>query len=286
MSENVFLNDGIVDADKACISVKDSGFLYGAGLFETMRANNGKVFAIEDHLDRLASSADKLVINNPFTKESLTKSIYSVLEANNLCDARLRLTLSSGEISIDSPPTPTLLITATKLELYPAEYYTKGIMVVICPFKQNPYDITAGHKTTSYYSRILALNIAKQNRAAEALWFTVTNRLAEGCVSNVFVIKDKKLFTPPLATPVLAGIARKTVCSLAGELDVELEEKELVIDDVLDADEIFITNVIMKVMPVTSIEKHTVGDGKVGDVTGHLQKAFDEQIKKYCGENK
>src|SRR3989339_647378 len=101
MAEMVFFNNAVVEADKACLSVKDSGFLYGAGLFETLRANNGKVFALEAHIARLASSADKLAINCPFSNEQLTKAVYSVLEANNLSDARMRLTLSNGPLSLD-----------------------------------------------------------------------------------------------------------------------------------------------------------------------------------------
>ena len=176
----------------------------------------------------------------------------------------------------------TLLITATKFRSYPPEYYKKGVLVVLCPFRQNPSEPTCGHKTTSYYARMIALNLAHQKRAAEALWFTVDNRLAEGCVSNVFLVKDSALYTPPIETPVLAGVARKTVCQIALQHSIELVEKNLTINDVLGADEVFLTNVIMQVMPVITVEKHTVGDGNVGAMTKKLQKGFDEFIKNEC----
>jgi branched-chain amino acid aminotransferase len=279
MSEKVFLNDKLVDIDKARISVTDSGFLYGAGLFETMRSYDGVVFALKDHLDRLFFSARALSINRTYDRKYITDAIYKVLQANKLTDARMRLTLTNGPMSeSEQQRKATLLITATKLQPYPAEYYKKGVLVVLCPFRQNAGEPTCGHKTISYFSRIIALNRAHQKRAAEALWFTTDNRLAEGCISNVFLVKDSILHTPPIETPVLAGIARKTVCQIALKNSTGLVEKDLSIDDVLAADEIFLTNVIMQIMPVTAVEKHTVGDGKVGSLTKELQRDFDKLI--------
>lgn len=283
MAEKVFLNDELVDVNKACISVTDSGFLYGAGLFETMRSYDGVVFALKNHLDRLFFSARALSINRTYDRKYITDAIYKVLRTNKLTDARLRLTLTNGPMAeSEKQRKATLLITATKLQPYPTEYYKQGVLVMLCPFKQNPSEPTCGHKTTSYFPRMIALNRAHQKRAAEALWFTVDNRLAEGCISNVFLVKDSVLYTAPIETPVLAGVSRKTVCQIALKNSIKLVEKELYIDDVLAADEIFLTNVIMQIMPVTAVEKHTVGDGKVGAMTKKLQKKFDEFIKKEC----
>jgi len=287
VAEKVFLNDKLVDIDKACISVTDSGFLYGAGLFETMRSYNGVVFSLKDHLDRLFFSAGSLSIENSYDRKYITEAIYKVLKANKLTDARLRLTLTGGPMSEpEEKRRATLLITATKLTPYPAEYYKNGVLVVLCPFRQNPSEPIYGHKTTSYFSRMLGLKLAHKKRAAEALWFTVDNRLAEGCISNVFLVKDSALYTPPIVTPVLAGVARKTVCQLALKNSIKLVEKDLYIDDVLSADEMFLTNVIMQIMPISRVEKHTVGDGKVGPETEKLQKYFDEFIKSECRKSK
>lgn len=284
MTEKVFLNDSLIDIDKACIPVTDSGFLYGAGVFETMRSYNGVVFALADHLDRLFFSASSLSINNPYDRKYLTNAIYEVLSANKLADARLRLTLTGGPMTeSDQQRKPTLLITATKLQPYPPQYYKKGVMVVLCPFRQNPGEPTCGHKTTSYYARMLALAWAHQRGATEALWFTVDNRLAEGSISNVFLVKNSVLYTPPIRTPVLAGVARKTICQIAVDSSIELREKDLYIADCLEADEVFLTNVIMQVLPVNEIEKHTVGSGKVGPMTKKLHKSFNEIVKRQCG---
>ncbi len=286
MTEKVFLNDKLVDIDKAGVSVTDSGLLYGAGLFETMRSRNGVVFSLKDHLDRLFFSAAALSIQT-YERKHITEAIYKVLRSNKLTDARLRLTLTNGPMSApEEQRKPTLLITATKLQPYPKEYYEKGALVVLSPFRQNTAEPTYGHKTTSYFPRMIALAHAHQKRAAEALWFTVDNRLAEGCISNVFLVKNGTLYTPPIETPVLAGVARKTVCQIAVRNSVKLVERDLYISNVLEADEIFLTNVIMQILPIISVEKHIVGDGKVGAMTKKLQRMFEEVVKADCRQKK
>lgn len=283
MPEKVFLNDRLVDIEQAHVSVRDSGFLYGAGLFETMRSHNGVVFRLEDHLDRLLSSAAVLSINHAFDREFLTKAICEVLSANDLADARLRLTLTNGPIAETiEQAEPTLLVTATSLQRYPSEYYQTGIMVLLCPYRQNTTEPICGHKTTNYYPRLLALTLARQKGASEALWFTTDNRLAEGCISNVFLVKDSILSTPSLDTPVLAGVTRKTVCRIAGDESIELVEKDLHISDVLEADEIFLTNVVMEVLPVIRVERHAVGEGQVGPITMKLRERFLQTIEDEC----
>ena len=279
----VFLNDKLVDASDARISIGDAGFLYGAGLFETMRAQNGKVFCLRDHLDRLCFSAAKLGFNLPHDRSALAHAIDQLLQANELPEARLRLTLTAGCVSDSSDePVPTLLITATKLTPYPEEYYRDGVMVVLCPYRQNPADPISGHKSTSYFARMLALQQARTQRAAEALWFTTEGQLAEGCISNVFLVKDGALLTPPIETPVLPGVAREVICKIAIRDKLDLVERALTIDDLLGAHEVFISNVIMKVMPVVAIEKHSVGEGKVGPITETLKHCFNDEIEQQC----
>ena len=119
-----------------------------------------------------------------------------------------------------------MLITATEFKPYPAEFYKKGVLVVLSPYRQNPAEPIYGHKTTSYFSRILALKLAREKGATEALWFTIDNRLAEGCVSNVFLVKNSILYSPPIDTPVLAGVARKTIFQIASKNSIEFVEKE------------------------------------------------------------
>jgi branched-chain amino acid aminotransferase len=277
--EQVFFIDKIVGADTAAVPITDSSFLYGLGLFETMRAVNGVVFRLKDHLDRLLNSAAVLSIPSGLTPEFIEDAAKQVLKANHLKDARLRLTLSSGPLAQTDTPKGTLMITATEFTPYPKEYYDRGARVILANFRQNPKDPTSGHKTTCYASRLIALKQAHEKLATEALWFTTENNLAEGCVSNVFLVKDNVLYTPRADTPVLPGIARKTVLELAKKLNIKAVEQDLTIHDVLSAQEVFLTNVIMTVLPVTSVESHSVGDGKVGAMTKKLTEAYEEKLK-------
>jgi branched-chain amino acid aminotransferase len=276
----VFLNDRLMDEDQASVSVADGGLLYGAGLFETLRSSGGAVFRLDDHLARLFASAARLSIDPTFDAAYVAEAIDGVLKANGLQEARLRVTVTTGPVSSpEEARRPTLLVAATALQSYPDEYYNKGVRVILCPYRQNPSDPLTGHKSTSYFPRMLALREAIASGAAEALWFTPDGTLAEGCVSNVLLIKAGAIATPPLSTPVLPGIARKTVAEIAQAASIEWSERPLTIDDLLAADEVCVTNVIMKVLPVTSVERHTVGEGRVGDVSRRLLTAFNERIE-------
>jgi branched-chain amino acid aminotransferase len=283
----IFLNSAMFDADGAFVSARDSGFLYGAGLFETIRSRNGVVFALDDHLDRLFNSAKVLGIPHTYQRAYITDAICQTLKANELSDARIRLTLTGGPTGVSADKQRgTLVITATPFEPYAAEYYEKGALAVLCQFRQNTADPTSGHKTCNYLSRLLALDGARQRGAVESLWFTTDNRLAEGCVSNVFIVKDSKVFTPPLSTPVLPGIARKHVVQAAAENVIEIVEKELFINDLLEADEVFITNTLMQILPIAAVEAHVVGDGKVGEITKKLTDVFTNHFNMVCGGSK
>lgn len=283
MAEKVFLSGELVDASAAGISVRDVGLLYGAGLFETMRCYGGAVFSLGDHLDRLQASAQKLGVRNTYSRQEMRDGIYSVIHANGLKDARVRLTLTSGTAGGDADEqASTLLVMATPYEGYPKEYYEKGVLTVLCGMRQNPNDITCGHKTLNYFARITALNQARLKKAAEALWFTTEGQLAEGCVSNVFLVKGGAMATPSLQTGVLPGVARKTVLEIGGREKIQFVERELFINDLLEAEEIFLTNVIMGVMPVVGVEAHTVGDGKVGPVAKRLMACYENTVKERC----
>lgn len=273
----VFLNDSIIDAAEAKVSANDGGFLYGMGLFETMRAVAGHVFRIDDHIDRLLNSSESLSINNCYERDFIKNAIAELLAANDLSDARIRLTLSGGSIAGDNP-TPTLLITAVDFAPYPPEYFAKGVTVTLTDYRQNTMDPLCGHKTTNYFARLMALQQAHQKKSTEALWFTIDGKLAEGCVSNVFLVKDKIIYTPSLDTPVLPGIARKTVLEIAEKQSIEVVSKDLFIADLLAADEVFLTNSIMTVLPVSAIEAHTVGEGKPGDITKQILTGYNEML--------
>jgi branched-subunit amino acid aminotransferase/4-amino-4-deoxychorismate lyase len=156
--------------------------------------------------------------------------------------------------------------------------------VIVSRYKQNPDDPTSRHKTINYFPRLAALQEAQQKNRGEALWFTTTNRLAEGCISNVFLVKDDRLLTPPLDTPVLPGITRKVVLESAREHSLYCEERELFIKDLLDASEVILTNSIMALMPVSSVEAHAVGEEKPGPVYQKLQAWYQDKIEELVDE--
>ncbi len=283
MPEKVFLNDNLIDGEEARIAVSDSGFLYGAGLFETMRSHNGVVFRLADHLNRLFFSAEALSIVHAYRREYIEEAIQRLLEANGLADARLRLTLTNGPLAQSGEQRQaTLAITATAFVPYPLDYYRTGVLVILCPFHRNTTDPTHGHQTTSFLPRLLALDLARQRRAAEALWFTQDSRLADACLSSVFLVKKSVLYAPAVEVPALTDPAGTVIRQSARRQSIELVEKDLYIADVLEADEIFLTNTVMGVLPVVRVERHTVGEGKAGPATKKLAEGFAQAIEQEC----
>jgi branched-chain amino acid aminotransferase len=300
----VWLNDEFLDEDAASISVRDTGLLHAAGVFTTMRGYAGKVFRLQRHLARLRASCEALFIPLQYKDEQLASAVDGLLERNNLTDARLRLTVTRGMAKQDPLHglhlTPTVLLTATELEGYPPEFYTRGMTaVVVDDQKLNPYDAQAGHKTLNYFSRLFALREANRRAAGEALWFNVHNYLQSGSVSNVFVFKAGRLTTPPtnddLRDPaiaatcpypraaVLPGITRATVIEFALSAGIEVAIQAINITELLEADEVFLTNSITQVMPVCRIERSTIGDDKPGRVTRQLADALAAAVRTETG---
>jgi branched-chain amino acid aminotransferase len=288
MSDCIHLNGQLLPYEDAAVPAADAGLLHGAGLFETMRARNGKIFRLRQHLDRLTRSAQTLSIPFSLGAVQLAEITAELLDANALTDARLRLTVTRGDLHAataqDPVPPVTLILSAAGFQPYPAELYEKGMTVIISGYKQNPESPLTGHKTTSYFDRLLALRQAQQLKAGEALWFTAgTNVLAEGSISNVFIVDQEGLLaTPPLTIPnktnqrlCLPGITRETILELATQLNIPPHERLLTVNDLLAAREVFLTNSIMGVMPVTHIEKHRVAAGVPGNMTVRLREAHE-----------
>ena len=296
MTDFISLNGQVLPYEEARLAPADGGFLHGAGLFETMRVRNGIIFRLADHLERLRVSAEELTLPLALNESQLHDLITDLLEANDLRDARVRLTVSRGDLhAIDSQnplPPVTLLITASAFVQYPAELYARGMTVIVSRYLQNPDNPLCGHKTTSYLDRLTGLREAQTAGAGEALWFTARDgALAEGSISNVFMVdRDGVLATPPLTLPqkedvrlCLPGITRKVVLELARSANLLPHERMIRIDDLLAAREVFLTNAIMGVMPVTRIERHAVAEEKPGSITTELMTAYNQRITEECG---
>lgn len=295
----IWINNRIINAADAAIPLSDAGLLYAAGAFTTFRASNGRVYRLGDHLSRLRRTCDNLFIPLQYNDAQLAGAIDELLAQNELTEARLRLTVTRGSSTLDplhgQHLAPNTFLTATALTPYPDEYYKNGITVtVVDDQKLNPYDLQAGYKTLNYFSRLAGLRNANKIGAAEALWFNVHNFLQSGSITNVFIVKNNQLRTPP--TPqelhdkqlaqtipyprsnVLPGITRKAVIALAEQSDIAVQLTALTINDLMEADEIFLTNSIMLIMPVARVERHEVGSACPGTITRQLSEMLHNDI--------
>ena len=294
-----WLNGGFVDEASASVSLRDTGLLHGAGVFTTMRGYGGRVFALDRHLRRLRESCDALFLPQQYKDEALADATDELLRRNELTDARLRLTVTRGAARQDPlhglSLSPNVFLTAGPLEPYPAEYYERGLTVVLLDEqKLNPYDLAAGHKTLNYFSRLAALRDANRRGAGEALWFNIYNHLESGSITNVFVLKDGVLVTPPTPTDlrdaaiaastaypkscVLPGVTRSVVLGLARAAGVETSVRSVDVNRLLAADEVFLTNSVMGVMPVCRLERKAVGDDRPGPVTRRLADLYSAAV--------
>jgi branched-chain amino acid aminotransferase len=288
---HAWINGTFVDESQASVSIRDTGLLHAIGVFTTMRAREGSVVRFDAHLARIRDSCETFFIPLQHDAAALKQAAAELLSRNELAEARLRLTVTRGATANDPVHglrvQPTALLTAAPFEPYPNEYYERGLTVVaLDEQKLNPYDVQAGHKTLNYMSRMHALRDANQRGAGEALWFNVHNYLQSGSVSNVFLVKDGVLLTPPTQadlrdddvksrTPyphsnVLPGTARGAIIELAKSEGVEVRIGALTIHDLLAADEVFVSNSAMGVMPVCRIERKAIANDKPGPLTRRL----------------
>ncbi|MCX5661358.1 MAG: aminotransferase class IV [Planctomycetota bacterium] len=284
---HVYLNGKMVDAPDAMISAEDAGVQHAVGLFETMAAHHGQAFRLDAHLARLARSAADLGLARTLDLERLRQAVNQTLTHNKLREARLRLTVTAGNMSLlrrdadkAAPAEPTVMVVATPPTVYDPAYFEKGIMALVAPPLANPFDPLAGHKTLSYWGRLRTLRQAASAGAGEAIILNITNHLAGGAVSNVFIIKDGELHTPiargeevagALPAPVLPGITRAAVLELAQTMNINVHKRMISVEDLLDADEAFLTNSSWLVLPVARVEKKEIGSGKAGEMTLQLR---------------
>ncbi len=283
MPNHVYLNGDFVWENEAKISVFDRGFLFGDGLFETMRAYRKKVFMLDEHLSRLLDSAKLLKITLGQEKKVLKNSIEKLIELNGLFDAYLRITVSrgmhSGRLTFDAEFIPTVVIVAHKLSPYPLSDYREGVKVIISRIRQNSFSPLPQHKTLNYLHCILAKEEARLMDAREAILLNSEGLVAEGATSNIFLIKNEEVFTPSRSGHLLPGITRKVVMGIMDKLKLKVVEGDITSEKLFEADEILITNSIMEVMPVTRINDHNVGEGKPGRICRSVRKAYREVIQ-------
>jgi branched-chain amino acid aminotransferase group I len=279
MEEIVYLNDSLIPLSQARLSPFDWGFLYGYGLFETMRAYSGHIFRLEKHLARLSHSAKFLEIDCESTA-NLEKALYETLQANNLSDARIRLTLSGGkgEPVPDplAPRTPILFITARSYTPYPRQIYEQGFKAIVSNIWRNTQSPASTMKSLNYMDNLLARREAKLAGVDEAILLNEQGFLAESSTSNIFLIKGNNLFTPSQDSGVLPGVTREVVLELAHSSDLKAVEKKIALEELLQADEAFLTNSLVEIMPITLVSGQVIGSGKAGTMTLRLMNAYKE----------
>jgi branched-chain amino acid aminotransferase len=278
----VYLNGQLVDKEKAVISVFDHGLLYGDGVFEGIRAYNGRVFKLREHLDRLFNSARAIMLQIPMSKKTLENAVLATLRANHLKDAYIRLVVTRGEGDLGLDPRkcvkPSLFIITDKIALYPQELYDKGLSVVTSSIRRNISEaLNPCIKSLNYLNNVLAKAEASRHNAPEAIMLNREGYVAECTGDNIFVLKENTLITPPTSAGALEGITRNIVMDIAkNKLKLLVKEELFTPYHVYVGDEVFLTGTAAEVIPVTEVDGRTIGDGGPGKTTLRLIKEFRE----------
>ncbi len=279
--QKIWINGKLVSPDKAKISVFDRGFMYGDGLFETMRSYAGRVFKFDRHLDRLFRSLDVIKMDHDYSKKYLYDAVYKTLKANRLSSAYIKLAITRGEgrfgISHKDKFRPNVVITAKDFEGYPDWMFDAGLNACITGL-QNEGSVISGIKTLNYLPYILARFDAKDMGFDEAILTNTKGYVTEAATSNIFIVKNGILITPSLKSGILQGITRGVVIEIAKGLKISVKEKLVSRRELLGADEIFLTNSLAEVLPVTKVDSKCIGRGQVGDITKLLRISYQKAV--------
>ncbi|HMX93954.1 MAG TPA: branched-chain-amino-acid transaminase [Elusimicrobiota bacterium] len=280
-SLQIFLNGRLVPKEQAVVSVFDHGLLYGDGVFEGIRAYNGRVFRLQEHLERLYRSARAIVLDIGMPLADMEKAVLDTLRANKLKDAYIRLVVTRGvgDLGLDPKKCPkaTVFIIADRIALYPPECYTEGLEVNTVSTRRNSSQaLNPNIKSLNYLNNILAKIEAGLSGAREAIMLSLEGYVAECTGDNIFFIKGNRLVTPPTVAGALEGITRAVVWSLASGAGLVPEEMLFTPFDLFTADEVFLTGTAAEVIPVVRIDARTIGAGRPGPKTQKLIQAFRE----------
>ncbi|MFW5996100.1 MAG: branched-chain-amino-acid transaminase [Halanaerobiaceae bacterium] len=281
MSRKIYLNGEIVPEAEAMVSVFDHGYLYGDGIFEGIRAYSGRVFKLEEHIDRLYQSAKAIMLDLPLDPEEMEEAILKTIRANELKDAYIRVVVSRGIGDLGLDPRkcgrPTLVIIASDIELYPESLYEEGLKVKTVPTRRNgPEMVNPRIKSLNYLNNIMARIEANQIDAPEAIMLNQQGYVAECTGDNIFIINGNTMLTPPDFAGILKGIKRQVAMDIAEELGLEVKEQLFTRYDLFTAEECFLTGTAAEVIPVVEIDGRKIGDGTPGLTTGKLIKRFRE----------
>ncbi|MBI5102616.1 MAG: aminotransferase class IV [Nitrospirae bacterium] len=281
----IYLDDRLVDESEALVSVYDHGFLYGDGIYETMRAYGGVVFMIDEHMKRLERSASLIKLAVP-PRRKIVDAVFRTLRANGLSDAYIRVTVSRGKGPIGLDPglcgAPTLVIITEKFHAYPEAYYKDGVRLVISGIvRNNIKSINPKIKSLNFLNNVLAKAEAKERGAYEAIMLNSDGMITEGTVCNIFFVGGGTLCTPSVDAGILDGITRDIVIGLAKESGMEVKEGLFRPDDIFRADEVFFSNTTAEVMPVSEIEDRKYAAGMTA---ARLRGLYGAVVARYIEE--
>ncbi|MGD9632800.1 MAG: branched-chain-amino-acid transaminase [Pirellulales bacterium] len=279
MSRKIYISGKLVPQEDAKISVYDHGLLYGDGVFEGLRAYGGKVFRLQEHVERLYDSAKAIWLTIPMSPQEMCTAINDTVRANELADGYIRAIVTRGAGSLGLDPNkcsnPQVIIIADVISLYPAELYEKGLAIVsVSVQRTSPAALNPRIKSLNYLNNILAKIEGLQAGCIEALMLNHKGEVAECTGDNIFLVRKGVLYTPPIDAGILEGVTRDAVIELAQEAGIEVREIPLTKHDVYIADEVFLTGTAAEVIPVVKVDSRTIGEGKPGPMTLDLKKRF------------
>jgi branched-chain amino acid aminotransferase len=271
----IFIDGRYYDERNAKVSVFDHGLLYGDGVFEGIRIYNGRVFKLREHIDRLFFSAKAILLNMPMSHSAVMRTVIETCRKNKLRDGYVRLVVTRGVGTLGLNPKSckkaSIIIIADKIQLYPEAYYRKGLEIITVPTTRNLHSaLNPAIKSLNYLNNILAKIEANNAGCEEAVMLNAEGFVAECTGDNLFIVRDAKLFTPPLSAGALYGITRQVVMEIAAESGMKVSEPNLTRYDLFCADECFVTGTGAEIVPVVKIDGRVIGTGKPGPVTRDL----------------
>jgi len=281
----VYIDGQFYPKSEAKISVYDHGLLYGDGVFEGIRAYNEIVFKLKEHVDRLYRSAHTIMLQIPMTKSEMAKAVLETLKKNNLRDAYIRLVVTRGvgDLGLDPRkcPKPTVsIITESLFHLHAPEVKERGITTLIVWVKRDPVDATTHEiKSLNYLNSILGKIEANTVGADEAICLNKAGFVCEGVGENIFMVKEGKIFTPPISSGALDGITRNVIMKLAEKLGHTVIEKNITPNELFNADEVFFTGTAAEVTPIRKINERVIGKGKPGPITKRIMEGFYKLVR-------
>lgn len=281
----LYLNNRLVSEDRALVSVFDHGFLYGDGIYETLRAYKGIVFKIGEHMERLFRSASMIGLAIPMGADDIEKAVYKTMEANRQKEAVVRITVSrgAGPVGLDPAlcPKPTFVIISSEFRKYPARYYRKGVGIAVVNTRRNFRGaLDPKIKSLNFLNNILAKREAIDRGAYEAVMLNYRGYIAEGTITNVFFVKDNILCTPGGNVGILDGITRRMILDIAKDLGIGINEGRFRKEELYHAQEVFISNTTMEVMPVAEVDDMKIADSP-GGITRMLHRAYKKKVADY-----